>query len=61
MIETSCPNCGAKVSGPDLASLPNYPFCSDRCRMADLDRWFSEEYTVSGKPDDEGNEPYGAE
>jgi endogenous inhibitor of DNA gyrase (YacG/DUF329 family) len=26
------------------------PFCSERCKLADLDRWLSEEYRV---PDEE--------
>jgi uncharacterized protein len=37
------------------------PFCSDRCRMADLGRWLSEDYRVpGGEPeaalDDEGGD-----
>ena len=24
-----------------------YPFCSERCRLVDLGRWFSESYVVS--------------
>jgi endogenous inhibitor of DNA gyrase (YacG/DUF329 family) len=31
---------------------PHFPFCCRRCRMADLDHWFTEEYVVSGDPDD---------
>jgi endogenous inhibitor of DNA gyrase (YacG/DUF329 family) len=26
------------------------PFCSDRCRMADLGRWLSEDYRIPGDP-----------
>jgi endogenous inhibitor of DNA gyrase (YacG/DUF329 family) len=37
------------------------PFCSDRCRLADLGRWLSEDYRVPGHapdaaPDDDGDE-----
>lgn len=35
-----CPIC-SKLSTPE-----DYPFCSDRCRQVDLNRWFSESYTV---------------
>jgi endogenous inhibitor of DNA gyrase (YacG/DUF329 family) len=28
------------------------PFCSDRCRMADLGRWLSGDYRVAGPPAD---------
>jgi tRNA threonylcarbamoyladenosine biosynthesis protein TsaE len=47
-----CPIC-SKAVAPDAATAP---FCSERCRMADLGRWFSGSYTVSRdmKPDDEG-------
>jgi endogenous inhibitor of DNA gyrase (YacG/DUF329 family) len=26
------------------------PFCSERCKMADLGRWLSEEYRVPDEP-----------
>jgi uncharacterized protein len=41
-----CPSCKTVV--PLAAELRpgSFPFCSDRCRMADLGRWFGEEYQV---------------
>jgi endogenous inhibitor of DNA gyrase (YacG/DUF329 family) len=40
-----CSICGKEVrcSGalPDL-----YPFCSERCRLVDLGRWFNEQYSI---------------
>lgn len=46
MAELICSICGARVvvgTGP----LPEgFPFCSPRCRDADLYRWFHEEYAV---------------
>jgi tRNA threonylcarbamoyladenosine biosynthesis protein TsaE len=38
-----CPMCAAPVNG----NSPHAPFCSPRCRMADLNRWFTGRYTVS--------------
>ena len=38
-----CPACGGPVG---LAS-PYHPFCRERCRLADLGRWFSGAYQVS--------------
>lgn len=35
-----CPIC-SKLSTP-----ADYPFCSDRCAKIDLNRWFSEGYTI---------------
>jgi len=29
------------------------PFCSERCRMADLGRWLSEDYRIAADPDEE--------
>ncbi len=45
---TTCAHCDLPL-GP-RASNPFYPFCSKRCRMADLGAWFGEEYRVPGPP-----------
>lgn len=37
---------------------PTYrPFCSLRCRMADLGRWLSEDYRVPGTAPDDPEAP----
>jgi hypothetical protein len=43
---TRCPGCRspAKPRGEN----PAWPFCSDRCRLADLGRWLGEEYRIPG-------------
>ena len=56
MPADKCPNCRTEVSQPNSASVSTWPFCSERCRMADLDRWFTEEYRVPGKHLDEADE-----
>lgn len=38
-----CPTCGGEVD----AAAGHAPFCSTRCRMADLNRWFSGDYVIS--------------
>lgn len=43
-----CPGCG-KLQPYDLAN-PARPFCSMRCRSADLAAWASESYRVSAAP-----------
>lgn len=35
-----CPICSK------LSTREDYPFCSDRCAKIDLNRWFSEGYTI---------------
>ncbi|HEY2934791.1 MAG TPA: DNA gyrase inhibitor YacG [Acidobacteriota bacterium] len=40
-----CPNCRKQVSRED----PYFPFCSERCKLVDLDKWLSGDYVVPGK------------
>ena len=42
-----CPNCDRQVEWEDN---PFRPFCSERCKLVDFDKWISEEYRVPGKP-----------
>ncbi|MDB5502570.1 MAG: hypothetical protein JWR89_2472 [Tardiphaga sp.] len=42
-----CPICG-KPSVVDAR-----PFCSERCRDVDLNRWLSNSYAIPGKPEDD--------
>jgi endogenous inhibitor of DNA gyrase (YacG/DUF329 family) len=48
-----CPMCAKPV--PPREENRAFPFCSDRCRMADLGRWLNEEYRIPvQEPEDEG-------
>lgn len=38
-----CPTCGSEVA----ADAATFPFCTPRCRMADLGRWFNGTFTIS--------------
>lgn len=38
-----CPTCRKVV----LAENPDFPFCSDRCRILDLGKWASGAYVIS--------------
>jgi uncharacterized protein len=42
-----CPICGKPVEWKDN---PFRPFCSERCKLVDLGRWVTEEYSVPGMP-----------
>ncbi|HVZ94217.1 MAG TPA: tRNA (adenosine(37)-N6)-threonylcarbamoyltransferase complex ATPase subunit type 1 TsaE [Phycisphaerales bacterium] len=42
-ITRACPSC-SKTVGEDC---PTFPFCSPRCRDADLGKWFTESYRIS--------------
>ena len=43
MAVCTCSVCGQRFES-DLS--PAMPFCSERCRMVDLGRWFDEEYSM---------------
>jgi endogenous inhibitor of DNA gyrase (YacG/DUF329 family) len=38
-----CPICKQQVA----AGNPDFPFCSQRCRIIDLGHWAAEEYVIS--------------
>jgi endogenous inhibitor of DNA gyrase (YacG/DUF329 family) len=40
-----CPRC--KRPTPEGSFEPPFPFCSQRCKLVDLDGWLSERYVVS--------------
>lgn len=54
-----CPTCRARVEWEDN---PHRPFCSERCQLADLGGWMTEQYRFPGSPlgpdtlDDEDDE-----
>ena len=43
-----CSYCGKemKPEDKDLTKNPFAPFCSKRCKLADLDKWFNGEYAI---------------
>jgi len=45
-----CPICRKPT---DSNSSPDFPFCSERCRLLDLGNWSSEKYVISEPAFDE--------
>ena len=43
MRSVRCPICKEEVS----MDHPEFPFCSERCRLIDLGAWASEQYVIS--------------
>ncbi len=41
-----CPYCKKETT---WENNPHKPFCSERCRLIDLGKWASEEYTIPDK------------
>ena len=46
-----CPECGRPSSRAD------YPFCSERCRNIDLNRWLSGSYAIPVTEEEENTGP----
>ena len=44
-----CPTCNKLVTAKD----PDFPFCTDRCRLIDLGKWASGAYRISSPIHDE--------
>lgn len=42
-----CPLCKKEVKMGD----PDFPFCSERCRLVDLGNWSAEKYRISSATD----------
>jgi hypothetical protein len=47
-ITLKCPICKTVVT----AKSPDFPFCSERCRVIDLGKWASGAYVVSSPVED---------
>jgi len=45
-----CPECGKP------SARETYPFCSERCRNIDLNRWLSGSYVLPGAEEDASGE-----
>jgi endogenous inhibitor of DNA gyrase (YacG/DUF329 family) len=52
----TCPTCKRMIK-ETLAKVeprsPTLPFCSERCRAADLGSWLNESYRIPGDSDEE--------
>ena len=51
-VKLRCPICKKPVKSAD----PDFPFCSDRCRLIDLGKWASGQYVISA-PVTDAEEP----
>jgi endogenous inhibitor of DNA gyrase (YacG/DUF329 family) len=48
----TCPTCKRTIAAVEPRS-PTLPFCSQRCRAADLGSWLNESYRIGSDSDDE--------
>ena len=52
-MKVRCPRCGKEVK---WEGNPSRPFCSDRCKLIDLGKWMSDDYTIRGESANEKQE-----
>jgi endogenous inhibitor of DNA gyrase (YacG/DUF329 family) len=45
-VKRHCPTCKQPVA--ERSVNPGFPFCSERCRLLDLGRWFDGQYRIPG-------------
>jgi len=60
-MKRQCPVCRKPVSGPSGAKNQAnnrgfFPFCSERCKLVDLERWFQSEYVISSPVQQQKND-----
>lgn len=52
----TCPICKREFEFISIEESPNFPFCSERCRLIDLGKWLDEEYIIPEEGEDEYSE-----
>jgi endogenous inhibitor of DNA gyrase (YacG/DUF329 family) len=53
MIMERCPICQRLMAGQRTAEWPQFPFCSQKCRLVDLGRWLGEKYSIEADKSEE--------
>jgi uncharacterized protein len=48
LVKLDCPVCKKPVE----SGAPDFPFCSERCRLIDLGKWASGAYVISSPTQD---------
>jgi len=55
-----CRYCRRRLDPADIEGRRFWPFCSDRCKMAELGLWFQDRYVIS-RPTDQVADDAGAD
>jgi endogenous inhibitor of DNA gyrase (YacG/DUF329 family) len=51
-LRIACPTCNRPVVRSPERAAPFVPFCSERCKLVDLGKWFDGEHRIPGPPDE---------
>ena len=47
-LRITCRRCGNELVVDDTVPLPpHFPFCSERCHLLDLGKWFDEDFKIT--------------
>lgn len=46
MPKINCPNCKKEFVYRNIKESPNFPFCSERCKLIDLGAWLDEKHRI---------------
>lgn len=59
LLNLNCPNCqkSFQIDQKDVSQSKTFPFCSEKCKMADLEGWFNERYRFSSPLNEEKGKP----
>lgn len=57
MMKVRCPMCQRLMAGQSLKEWPEFPFCSQRCKLIDLGRWLKESYAIPAEEAEESPYP----
>ena len=52
LLRIDCPTCGKEVVRSPERPAPFFPFCSERCKLIDLGKWFDGEHRIEEQPPD---------
>ena len=50
----ACRRCNKVLQYQRLKDLPFFPFCSEKCKLLDLGKWFDGDHRIPTPPEGEG-------
>ncbi len=62
LMRIVCPTCKRDLRVPvekDTGRPKFFPFCSERCKLVDLNAWLDADYRIAAKPNEESEDAMG--
>jgi len=51
-----CPICGKGFQYESVTAAPDFPFCSERCKLVDLGHWLQGRYAIPGSQEEDASD-----